>query len=90
LVGRCSIPEMATSVAINVTVTEPTAEGHISVYPHGEPLPITSTINYRAGQTRANNAVIPLGTGGALAVFLGQSTGTAHFIIDVNGFFRSP
>ena len=44
-----------------------------------------STINFRAGQTRANNAIVPLGTGGTLAV---QSAAPTHFILDVNGYFE--
>lgn len=90
MIGRCGIPSTATSIALNVTVTQPTALGHLTVYPAGNPLPSSSTINYRAGQTRANNAVVPLGAGGAIAVSSGQISGTTHFVIDVNGFFRSP
>jgi hypothetical protein len=45
-------------------------------------------INYRDGQTRANNAIASLSKGGTLAVFCGQSDGTTHLIIDVNGYFE--
>lgn len=90
MVGRCGIPATATSLALNVTVTQPTAGGYITVYPDGQSLPLASTINFSAGQTRANNAVIRVGAGGGLYVYSGQPTGTAQFIIDVNGFFRSP
>jgi hypothetical protein len=90
LVGRCGIPETASAVALNLTVTGPTALGHLIVFPLGSPLPASSTLNYRAGQTRANNAIVPLGTGGAIAVACGQSSGTTDFIIDVNGYFTPP
>jgi hypothetical protein len=75
---------------VNLTVTEPTALGHITVYPQGTPKPATSTLNYRAGQTRANNAIVAIGPGGAITVLSGQPSGTVHVIIDVNGYFRSP
>jgi hypothetical protein len=88
MAGRCGIPPEADALALNVTVTEPTAPGHITVYPLGVPLPLASTINFRAGLTRANNAIIPLGTGDSIAVFCGQSSGTTHFVIDVVGYFR--
>ena len=88
MTGRCGIPPEADALAINVTVTESTAGGHITIYPLGVPLPLASTINYRAGQTRANNAIVPLGTNGSIAVFCGQSTGTTHFLIDTVGYFR--
>ena len=90
LVGQCGIPETASAVALNLTVTGPTALGHLTVFPQGSPLPNASTLNYRAGQTRANNAIVPLGTGGAIAVACGQSSGTTNFIIDVNGYFTLP
>jgi hypothetical protein len=88
MAGRCGIPPEADALAVNVIVTEPTALGHITVYPLGVPLPLASTINFKAGQTRANNAIIPLGTNDSIAVFCGQSSGTTHFVIDVVGYFR--
>jgi hypothetical protein len=90
LVGQCGITPEATSVSLNLTVTQPTELGHITVYPSGTPQPLTSMLNYRGGQTRANNAIVTLGVNGAISVVSGQSAGTTHFIIDVNGYFRSP
>lgn len=82
------MPVEADALAVNVTVTQPTDAGHVTIYPSGIPLPLTSTINYRPGQTRANNAVVQLGVGGAIDVTCSQLSGTAHFIIDVVGYFR--
>jgi hypothetical protein len=89
LVGQCGIPPEANAVSVNLTVTQPTALGHISVFPSGTPLPLVSTLNYRAGQTRANNAIVAVGADGAITVVCAQTSGTVHFIIDVNGYFRS-
>jgi hypothetical protein len=88
LAGPCGIPPEADAVAINITVTQPTALGHLTIYPLGVPLPVASTINYSAGQTRANNAIVPLGTNDSIVVFSGQPSGTTHFLIDVVGYFR--
>jgi len=85
--GQCAIPMNARAVAFNVTVTQPGALGHITLHPAGGAVPATSTLNYRAGQTRANNAVVQLGSGGALGVTCGQVTGTTHLILDVTGYF---
>jgi hypothetical protein len=49
---------------------------------------VVSTINYVAGQTRANNAVTRLGASGTLEVYVGQSGGSVHVIVDVNGYFE--
>ena len=87
--NQCAIPPGAKSISANATVTEPNAGGHLTVYPGGTSVPATSTINYRAGQTRANNAIVPLGTDGTISAFSGQPPGgTVHVILDVNGYFQ--
>jgi len=58
------------------------------LFPGGSPQALVSTINYRAGLTRANNAIVPLGANGTLSAACGQATGTTHFILDVNGYFQ--
>jgi hypothetical protein len=88
MAGPCGIPGTADAIAVNVTVTEPTAGGYLTIHQAGVPLPLASTINYGPGQTRANNAIVPLGTNDSIAVFCGQPSGTTHFLIDVVGYFR--
>jgi hypothetical protein len=84
----CGIPSSAKAVAINVTVVNATGAGHLTVYPAGTQTPLASTINFRAGLVRANNAVVPLGTGGQLSVFCGMTSGSTDFVLDVNGYFE--
>lgn len=86
--GACLVPSTARAVAVNLTVTQPTAAGFVTVFPAGATLPTTSSINYRVGQTRANNGIFGLGTGGALVAHCGQVSGTTHFILDVFGYFE--
>jgi hypothetical protein len=88
MAGQCGIPSSARSVSFNVTVTGSTAAGYLTVFPAGTPLPPTSTLTFAVGQTRANNAVIELGTSSGLTVKNGITTGTAHVILDVNGYFQ--
>src|SRR6185503_3161044 len=59
--GQCQIPSTAKAVSFNVTVTQPVGPGHVIPYPGGSAAPTVSAINFRAGQTRANNAIVPLG-----------------------------
>ena len=73
---------------IGVAVTGPTVAGNIRLHPGGTPVPLVSSINFRAGQTRSNNAVIPLSALGELGAYLDQLSGTAHLILDVNGYFK--
>jgi hypothetical protein len=86
--GACGVPAAAKAVSVNVTVTQPTAAGNLRLYPSGIPRPLASTINYVPGLTRANNAVVPLGSLGEMAVYCAQASGNAHFILDVNGYFQ--
>jgi hypothetical protein len=83
----CGVPAGARALAINVTVTRSSAQGYLSLYPWGMPVPLVSTINYRVGQTRANNAVVSLRFGG-MAMKVGQASGTVHVILDVYGYFE--
>jgi hypothetical protein len=78
----------ARAISVNLTVTQPTALGFLTLFPGGGTPPATSTINYSAGQTRANNATVLLGAAGDLSVFCGQFGGTAQMIVDVNGYFE--
>lgn len=73
---------------INITVTQSTSSGHLRFYPGGGTLPPSSTINYSAGQTRANNSVLTLGTSGDFVIHSGQATGTVQVIVDINGYFQ--
>lgn len=88
LLGRCGISPTATSVAANITVTQASAAGHLTVYPATSPLPPTSTINYRPGQTRANNTVLSLDYAGRFTIRTFQAGGTAQVILDVSGYFE--
>lgn len=49
--GSCFVPTSATAVAFNVTVTSPTTTGNCRLYP-GPVIPLVSTTDFPAGQTR--------------------------------------
>jgi hypothetical protein len=85
LTGQCGIPGAAQAVSLNITVTNAQGPGFILIYPQGGAQPGVSTLNYVAGDTIANAAVVPLGTGGGVTVIAGVS-GT-DLIIDTNGFY---
>ena len=86
--GRCQIPPSAWAVSMNLTVTQPTGPGNLRAFPAGTPLPFASSLNYAAGQTRGNNVIPSLNAAGEVSVFCGQSAGTTHFLMDVNGYFE--
>jgi hypothetical protein len=86
--GRCALPAAANALAVNLTVVAPTAPGFIRLTP-GNGLSETSSINFVAGATRANNSVILLATDGSgrVAAYNG-SAGTVHVVLDVTGYFQ--
>jgi hypothetical protein len=75
-------------VAANITVTQGSVAGSLTVYPAGEDMPGTSSINYGAGQTRANNEVLALGVNSSVFVRCTQASGTVQFVLDISGYFQ--
>ncbi len=86
--NACGIPVTAKAISVNLAAAQSTSAGNLRLRPGGMPVPLVSSINYSSGQTRSNNAVLPLNATGQLAVFCGQASGTVHFILDVNGYFE--
>jgi calcineurin-like phosphoesterase family protein/purple acid phosphatase-like protein len=85
--GRCGIPVSARTIAANVTVTAPTAAGWVVLAAGAAAPSATSTLNFRAGQTRANSARVSLGPGGSIALRSGMTAGAVDVVIDVAGYF---
>jgi DNA-binding beta-propeller fold protein YncE len=83
-----AVTEFSAGITFNFTVTQPTGLGDLRTVPGGGILPLVSTMNWRPGQTRANNAITPLGPSGDIDVHVDQGTGSVHLIIDVNGYFQ--
>ncbi len=89
IVGQCGIPPTARAVAVNLTVTGPTGGGSLRAYAaFPASLPTTSVLNFTAGVTRANNAIVALSAAGQIAVFNGMASGTTHLVLDVVGYFE--
>jgi hypothetical protein len=86
--GACGIPAAARSVALNVTVTGSTSYGDLRVFPTGASGITSSTINWRTGQTRANNAIVGIGTNGNVTVWCVMFSGSTHVVLDVVGYFE--
>lgn len=91
--GICGIPADATAVVLNVTVVGPTGNGNLTLYPSDILKPNTSVINFAAGVTRANNAILAMpgnGTGDLTAAPTVVGGGTVHVVLDATGYFVSP
>ena len=87
--GKCGLPPSASSLSVNVTITNPQDAGFLTIYAADLPSPpLASSINFRVGETRANNAVIRLATNGTGLKVVNGSNGSVDLIIDVNGWFE--
>jgi len=88
--ARCSLPAAARSLSVNVTVTGQTAAGELLLFRGDLTLaPAASSISFRPGVTRGNNAIVELARDGSGTFkVLGATAGTVHLIVDVNGYFQ--
>jgi N-acetylneuraminic acid mutarotase len=88
--STCGVPSTATSLSVNATAVGPLAAGYLAVYPgNWVSAPVASTLNFSAGQTRGNNAVVFLATDGTGTIRVKNgATGPVHFVLDVNGYFQ--
>jgi hypothetical protein len=89
LAGACGVPADAKALSLDITVTQPEAAGNVRLYPGHGLVPIATVINFSAGATRSNNALMAVaGDGhGSLAVHL-ESAGSAQLLLDVTGYFQ--
>jgi len=89
-ISSCGIPASATALSLNVTVTRPSHAGHLVLGASGLPGAGTSSLNFSAGQTRANNAIVEIGAYGRVAAtpVLTSPAGTAHLVLDVAGYWE--
>ena len=86
--GRGEIPADAAAAAVTVTVAEARADGgYVTAWPAGTPRPNASVLNVAAGQTRSNSAIVALGAGGTIDLYV---YGGAELIVDVSGAFVAP
>ena len=84
--GRGGVPSSGVdAVAVNVTVVSPTASNYVTIYPNGTPKPNASNINFAAGQTLPNMAIVRVGVDGRIAIYNEQ--GATQIVIDVVGWF---
>lgn len=78
------------AVVVNVTVTEPQANGYLEAYGKGaRPADRTSIINFVPNQTIPNVAIVRPGLDGDVTIGLFGQSGTAHVIVDVFGWFST-
>ena len=78
------------AAVMNVTVTQPTWDGSVVVYPGGTSPPLASNLNFVPGLTVPNLAIGKLSDGPDNVVKFRNNAiqGTVHIVVDVSGFFN--
>jgi len=83
--GIPSVPASASAVVLNVTATNPTAAGYLTVWPTGLAQPLASSVNVdHAGQTIANLVIVPVGADGKVSIYAQNAT---DVVVDVTGWY---
>ena len=86
--GRGGVPASGvSSVVLNVTVTQPSAAGYLTVFTSGEPRPAAASLTFAANQTVPNLVMVKVGAGGKVSLF--NAAGTTQVIADVAGWYDS-
>lgn len=80
------LPVDASAVLVNITATGSRTGGYLTAY-SGDSLvvPGTSTVNFPAGRTVPNAALVPLGTGNRINVY-NASAGATNVLLDIQGY----
>jgi hypothetical protein len=87
LPGVCGLPPTARAVAVNLTVVSPPAAGDLRLFAADRAAPFASAINFAAGQTRTNNALVGLSPAGALTLQNDAGSGVT-LVVDLVGYFQ--
>ncbi len=74
------------AVAVNVTSVNATQPTYLTVFPSGQPLPSSSTLNPVPNRAVANTTMVGVGADGRIAIF--NPFGSVDCIVDVMGYFR--
>jgi hypothetical protein len=83
--GVEGVPADASAVVLNVTATDTTGFGYLTVFPSDAATPNASNVNFNApGQNVPNMVMVKLGADGAVNVLNGVAA--ANLIIDVTGY----
>lgn len=86
--GKGGVPTTgASAVVVNLTVAGGSAGSYLTAWPTGQTRPVVSSINFTAGETRANIATVPVGSGGQISIF--NHAGAVRVVVDVVGYYSS-
>jgi hypothetical protein len=84
--GFCVLPTDTTGVVMNVTAVGPTANSFLTVFPQGGARPLSSNLNFVAGQAPIPNAVtVDVGASGQVSFY--NHAGSVNVVADIVGYY---
>lgn len=87
--ATCSIPSTAKALSVNVTAANAQQNGEFRIFPGDALWTGSSVVSFKSTVIRANNGHLTLPADGTGTIKVtNASTGTAHFILDVNGYYQ--
>lgn len=85
-VGQCSnVPTAATSLNVNITAVNASANTFLTVFPAGSAMPLASSLNPRAGSITGNEVNITLPANDRVSFF--NNVGTMELVVDLLGYY---
>jgi YVTN family beta-propeller protein len=85
--GVDGVPEGASGVIVNVTVTDETSATTVTLWPAGQNQPSLTSLIAAKGKTIAHLVELPLGTNGAVSIF--NQAGMNHVVVDLEGYYSA-
>ena len=82
------LPTNATAVAVTITAVDATKAAFVRATGAGDTASQVSNVNVRAGDTRANLAIVPVGPDGRITITVND--GEIDVVADVSGWFAPP
>jgi len=86
--GQGGVPASgATAVVLNVTATNTTGNSFLTVFPDGQPRPISSNLNYTSGVTVPNLVTVQLPANGKIDFY--NNLANVDVVVDVFGYYSA-
>jgi uncharacterized protein (DUF1501 family) len=87
IAGRSHVPARPAAALLNVTAVPTAGAGDLFAYPSGGARPTARALQFTAGQTVTNMAIVPVASNGAIVIE--AAGGAAHVIVDLIGVVGS-
>jgi hypothetical protein len=85
--GRWLVPDGIDAAFVNVTAINPEERGFVTIFPCGTDRPNAASVNFVAGEVRANSVLVKLGGGGTACIY---SSAETDLVVDLSGWIDDP